>query len=190
LENIVRIIKGCIDNERSYQKMVYENYRGFALKIVFRYIYRYDKAIDVMNDGYVKMFKHFDKFVFDEDGNHERKFMGWLKRIMINTAIDALRKESLMPEIGGIPESVWDYTHKSEDADQLLLYKELIVLVKQLPPQYRMVFNMYVIDGYNHIEIADILKIPIGTSKSTLSRARTLLQKKLINIEEGKLCRI
>jgi RNA polymerase sigma factor (sigma-70 family) len=186
----VRVIKGCVDKDHTYQKMVYENYRGFALKIVFRYIYRYEKAMDVMNDGFVKIFKNFDKFLLDDDGNHERKLMGWFKRIMVNTAIDALRKENLMPEIGGIPEYVWDYTYKSEDADQLMLYKEIIVLVKELPPQYRMVFNMYVIDGYNHIEIADILKIPIGTSKSTLSRARALLQKKLISIEEGKLCRI
>ena len=70
----------------------------------------------------------------------------------------------------------------------MLLYKELIVIVKELTPKYRMVFNMYIIDGYNHIEIADILKISIGNSKSILSRARVMLQNKITKMEEEKLC--
>lgn len=190
MDNIFRIIKGCIDKDHKYQKLVYENYRAYALKIVFRYIYRYDKAMEVTNDGFIKLFNNFNKFVPDEEGHHEQKMMGWLKRIMINTAIDELRKESLLPEIGGIPEQVWNITSKQEDADQLLLYKDLITLVKELPPKYRMVFNLYIIDGYNHLEIADILKMPIGTSKSILSRARQLLQNKITNMEEVRLCNI
>jgi RNA polymerase sigma factor (sigma-70 family) len=188
LENILRIIKGCIDKEHKCQKLVYEKYYGYALKIVFRYIYRYDNAADVTNDGFVKLFRYFDRFVPDEDGNHEHKLMGWLKRIMINTAVDALRKDSLMPETGGIPDHVWNITSNSADADQAMLYKELITLVKELPPQYRMVFNLYIIDGYNHFEVADVLKISVGTSKSALSRARQLLQNKISKTQETRLC--
>lgn len=176
--------------DHKYQKMVYENYRGYALKIAFRYIYRYEKAIDVMNDGFVKLFRHFDRFSMDDDGNHERKLMGYIKKIMINTAIDELRKEKMLPEIGGIPEYVWDMSSKDQDADQLLLYKDLIIMIKELPPQYRIVFNMYVIDGYNHLEIADVMKIPVGTSKSCLSRARVMLQKSIKKLENAKICSI
>lgn len=188
LDTIEQIIQGCMGKDHKYQKMVYENYRGYALKIVFRYIYRYEKAIDIMNDGFVKLFRHFGNFSMDGDDNHERKLMGFIKRIMINTAIDELRKGKMMPEIGGIPEYVWDMSSKDQDADQLLLYKDLIILIKELPPQYRVVFNLYVIDGYNHLEIADIMKIPVGTSKSCLSRARSMLQKGIKKIEEIKIC--
>lgn len=183
MESISHIIKGCIAKNHKYQKIVYEQYRGFALKTVFRYIYRYEKAVDVVNDGFVKAFTHFEKFKPEEEHN-EKILMGWLKRIMINTAIDELRKNKMLPEIGGIPDYLWEITDKNQDADQLLLYKDLIILIKELPPAYRTVFNLYVIDGYNHYEIADLLKISVGTSKSGLSRARALLQKSIKKMEE------
>jgi len=186
----MHIIKGCIGQEHKYQKMVYEQYRGYALKIVFRYIYRYDKAVDTVNDGFVKLFTHFPKFKMGSDVDNEKILMGWLKKIMINTSIDELRKVNMLPEIGGIPDDVWEITDAGQNADQLLLYKDLIILIKELPPAYRVVFNLYVIDGYSHSEIADMMKIPIGTSKSNLSRARVLLQKSLKKMEDAKLCRI
>ena len=185
MENISRIIQGCICKEYKYQKMVYETYRGFALKIVFRYIYRYEKAVDVVTDGFVKLFYSFEKFVSAETEEDNRKIlMGYIKKIMINASIDELRKGSMLPEIGGIPEDVWGNTNKEDDADQKLLYKQIIILIKELPPSYRIIFNMYVIDGFNHLEIADILKIPVGTSKSNLSRARAMLQFTIKKLEE------
>ena len=193
LENIIQVIQGCINKQHRYQKMVYEHYVGYALKIVFRYIYRYEKAVDVMNDAFVKLFNHFDRFSIPENENNvscEKLLMGYLKKIMINTAIDELRKGNMLPEIGGIRPQVWDYSDKANDADQLLLYKDLILLVKELPPQYRTVFNMYVIDGYNHIEIASLLKIPIGTSKSNLYKAKLILRENIKKLEEAKVCSI
>ncbi len=158
--------------------MLYEHYYGFALKTAFRYLYRYEKAVDIVNDSFVKLFLHFESFKRAAHTTEDEKLlMGYIKRIVINTAIDELRKGRMVPEIGGIPDYVWDQSGREQDADQLLLYKDLIVMVKQLPPQYRIVFNMYVIDGYNHHEIANILTIAIGTSKSALSRAKTMLQK-------------
>ncbi len=190
MENITHIIKGCIDKDHKYQKIVYEQYRGFALKMVFRYIYRYEKAVDVVNDGFVKLFNHFTRFEMGDDADNEKILMGWLKSIMINTAIDVLRKENMIPQIGGIPDYVWDITNKNNEADQSILYNDLIVLIKELPPVYCTVFNLYVIDGYTHSEIADKLNMAIGTSKSSLSRARMLLQKSIEKMEESKLCRI
>jgi RNA polymerase sigma factor (sigma-70 family) len=190
LETITHIIKGCIAKEHKYQKIVYEHYRGFALKIIFRYIYRYENAIDVMNDGFVKLFTSFPKFAPGSDEDNEKILMGWMRRIMINTSIDELRKRNFLPEIGGIPDHVWEITDNNQDADQLLLYKDLIVLIKELPPMYRVVFNLYVIDGYSHSEIADMFRISVGTSKSNLSRARAFLQNSIKKMEDAKLCRI
>jgi RNA polymerase sigma-70 factor (ECF subfamily) len=177
MESLHQIINGCKNNHHKYQKILYENYYGFCLKTVFRYIYRYEKAIDVVNDGFVKVFRNFINFFCKEEADLEKVLMGWMKRIMINTAIDELRKQNLLPEIGGLPETVWEKTDGSNNADQIVLYKELISQVKKLPPSYRIVFNMYVIDGFTHQEIANKLDISVGTSKSSLSKARLHLQK-------------
>lgn len=190
LKNITRIIEGCIAKEHKYQKILYEGYYGYALKTVFRYIFSYEKAVDIVNDGFVKLFTHFQQFELGTDTENEKKLMGWLKKIMINTSIDVLRKGNMLSETRSIPEDVWDHTYRGDEADQLLLYKELVILIKELPPAYRMVFNLYVIDGYTHNEIAGLLNIPAGTSKSSLSRARELLQKSLKKIEDAQLCKI
>ena len=174
---IAQIISGCLQQDARSQKALYEKYYGYALKIVFRYIYHYDKAVDVVNDGYVKLFMKFSTFRCDNEEHLEKMFMGWLRQIMVNTAIDALRKNDLMPEIGGIADHVWEEPDKSANADQRVLYKELMIYVKKLPPVYRIVFNMFAIDGFTHHEIAESLCISVGTSKSNLSKARALLQK-------------
>ncbi len=184
------IINGCRENNHKYQKILYEKYRAFALKIVFRYIYNYEEALEVTNDGFVKFFLRIEKFTCENENDIDKFLTGWIKRIMINTSIDLLRKKMLLPEIGGIPDYVWEIKDKNASADQMTIYKDLIALVKKLPPAYRIVFNMHVIDGYTHIEIADALKIPVGTSKSTLLRAKALMQKYLNQKEELTECSI
>ena len=190
MESLTHILNGCVKRDHKYQKLFYERYYGFALKTVFRYLYRYDKAVDATNDCFIKLFNKIDQYKPDSDSNAEGMLMAYLKRIMINTAIDELRRGKMTPEIGGIPEHIWETVDAAENGEQMLLYKELIVLIKQLAPQYRSVFNLYVIDGYNHLEIANILKIPVGTSKSCLARARQLLQNNIKKNEEALLCRI
>jgi RNA polymerase sigma-70 factor (ECF subfamily) len=181
---IIRIIEGCKKQEAKYQKILYERFYGYVLKISFRYIYRYDIAVNVTNDAFVKIFRYIERFRHEEEDFPERLLMAWMKKIIINTSIDELRKNNLTPEISGIPEYVWEEVDNSQKADQLLLYKELISYVKKLPLMYRMVFNMYVFDLCTHFEIADILGISVGTSKSNLSRARGVLQK-IIKEKEG-----
>ena len=188
LRDLNKVIQACVQHDSKYQKILYEAYYGYALKIVFRYIYRYEKAVDVVNDGFVKLFIHFDKFSAEDDVFLEPRLMGWIRKIMINCAIDALRKNEIMPEAGNIPESVWENTDKSDNADQMLLYKEIIIQIKKLPPVYRAVFNMYVIDGLSHQEIANALGISVGTSKSNLWKARNLLQKYINGQEELEAC--
>lgn len=171
------LIAGCIRNNHRDQRFLYEKYYGYCLKTVFRYIYHYDKAVDVVNDGFVKVFRNFEKFQFRDIENLEMVLMGWMRMIMINTAIDQLRKNNFLPEIGDISENTWAQEDKSQSSDQVLLYKELVKQIKKLPPSYRTVFNLYVIDGLTHQEIADALGISVGTSKSNLSKARVILQK-------------
>lgn len=190
MENITQIINGCINKEHKYQKVLYERYRDYALRIVFRYIYRYDAAVDAVNDGFVKLFNHFHKFEKGTDADNEKIFAGWMKKIMINVSIDYLRRSNMLPEIGGISKDVWELSKNKDDADQTMLYNDLIVLIKELPPAYRIVFNLYVIDGYSHIEIAAMINTTAGNSKSTLSRARELLRKSIKKTENASLCSI
>ena len=181
---LLHTINGCIQNNQRDQKSLYERYYGYCLKIVFRYIYRYDKAVDVVNDGFVKVFRSFSKFEYKTSESLEMMLMGWMRTIMINTAIDHLRKNNFLPEIGDISETIWMHEDKSQGSDHTLLYKELVKEIKKLPPSYRTVFNMYVIDGLTHQEIANALGISVGTSKSNLSKARVILQKIIKNNDE------
>lgn len=190
MDNLGHLIDACAKNNSASQKLVYERYYGFALKTVFRYIYRYDKAVDTVNDGFVKVFRNIGRFLMDDPEHMEQRFMGWMKKIMINTAIDELRKHNMIVEIGGIPDHVWQTADHSLSPDQALLYKELVSLVKQLPPSYRAVFNMVVVDGWTHHEAADALGISVSTSKSNLSRARVILQKHIRDREASEICSI
>ena len=167
MEQLQDIIAGCVHNNQKDQRFLYEKYYGYCLKTVFRYIYRYDKAVDVVNDGFVKVFRNFSKFQYNNTENLEMILMGWMKK-------------NFLPEIGDIADNIW-LVDRSQQSDQALMYKELIKEIKKLPPSYRTVFNLYVIDGFTHQEIANQLGISVGTSKSNLSKARVLLQKIIKN---------
>ncbi len=188
MKNLGEIIQGCARKNHRDQKQLYEHYYGYCLKIVFRYIFRFDRAVDVVNDGFIKVFNKLDNFHYNNPEDLQKILMGWMRTIMINTAIDQLRKDNFLPEIGSINEDMW-LEDKGQSADQSLLYKELINQVKKLPPAYRIVFNMYVIDGFTHQEIANQLKVAVGTSKSNLFKARALLQDYLKkNEDQVKIC--
>jgi RNA polymerase sigma factor (sigma-70 family) len=176
LAEINDIISGCVRCDPKYQRLLYDRYRGYACKIVFRYIYHYEKAVDVVTDGFVKAFTHFASFDLKNCMDDPEKLLkGWLKRIMINCAIDDLRRSNLAPEIGRIPAEVWDISDTHDNADTLLLYKDLIGILKKLPPKYRIVLNLHVIDGYSYNEISEMLRIPANTCRSNCSRAKSLL---------------
>jgi RNA polymerase sigma-70 factor (ECF subfamily) len=189
LQHLPDTIACCVEQNRKAQKLFYEHYYGFCLKVVFRYIYHYDKAVDVVNDGFVKIFGNLHKFRVADPDITENLLLGWMRRIMVNTAVDFLRKNHFLPEIGEIAEDVWQPQDTGPLPDQALLYKELIQEIKKLPPGYRVVFNMYVIDGMTHQEIATQLGISVGTSKSNLSKARGILQEILKkNDREAIVC--
>jgi len=146
--------------------------------------------MDIVTDGFVKAFLHFERFIYSTETDAEKQLMGWIKKIMINCAIDELRRTNMLPEIGGISEEVWNLTEKNDDADQLLLYKDLISVIKELPPSYRLIVNLYILDGYNHSQIADLMKISVSTSRAGLTRARSYLKDAIKKMEDAKECRI
>ena len=185
MEDLSIVIQGCVANDPKQQKAFYEHYFGYCLKVVFRYVYRYETAVDIVNDGFVKIFRSVSKFVVTDKENTQMLLMGWMRTIMIHAAIDHLRKNSFLPEIGSLSDAAWELADNSGPADKTILYKELILHVKKLSPAYRAVFNLYVIDGFSHQEIAQALGISVGTSKSNLSKARIILQNSIRQNEQG-----
>jgi RNA polymerase sigma factor (sigma-70 family) len=185
LENILDIIDGCSRNDPKCQKWFYEHYFGFGLMTAFRYLHVYEKAVDATNDAFVKIFRNLKNFQNRDPWNYEKMLMGWMKRIVVNSSIDFMRRERPVTEFMPIPEEIWETSISGQTPDRQLMFKELIIQVKKLSPAYRIVFNMHVIDGFSHHEIAKALGISVGTSKSNLSKAKAQLQKFVLKDYKG-----
>lgn len=179
LENLLQIINGCAIQDRKCQKILYEQYYGTCLKVAFRYMDTYEQAVEVTNDGFVKIFRNFNRFEIRDRERMEIVMLGWMRRIMINAAIDYRRREKNIPETSELTQTGREYKDDSRLSDNSLMFKELICMIRELPPAYRLVFNLHVIEGYSHGEIAAKLGIMAGTSKSNLFKAKAFLQKKL-----------
>ncbi len=163
------LIRGCINGERKYQEALYNIHSAKMYSVCLRYCSDSDDAQDVLQEGFVKVFKNLEKF------RNEGSFEGWVRRIFVNTAIEHFRKKS---HLVSISETV-EVSKKDENfsAFDKLAEKDLLEIIKKLSPGYRTVFNMYVIEGYSHKEIGNILNISEGTSKSQLARSKAILQK-------------
>ena len=179
VENFADIIQGSRRGTAAAQKKLYESYKGFCLKLIFRYIFNYEKAIDVLHDGFVKIYRNLPSFRLVDGPECEWIFIAWIRRIMVNTAIDHLKSASKDPALEQIPNDIWEIPDNSEHADKLILYRDMIMLIRQLPPDYRIVFNMFMIDGINQQEIAETLKVPLNTVKSKIRRSKAILRKNL-----------
>lgn len=164
------LINGCLNNDRDSQRLLYKHYFGYAMSICIRYSQNYDQACEILNDGFMKVFTHIKKY------DQSKSFEGWLKRIMINTAIDHYRKNKKFYNHDDVAEQ--GVIQKAQVIDQLS-YEELLKIVQLLSPAYRTVFSLFVIDGYSHEEIAKKLGISVGASKSNLSKARNNLRNML-----------
>ena len=171
------LIQGCKRNDRESQRLLYQHYYGYALSICIRYCQSYEEAREVVNDGFLKVFKKIDQYKMDTS------FHGWVRRIMINTSIDLYRKEKMYYTVFSGSEPDETVSIESTVYNDLT-YKDLIELVCRLSPAYRAVFNLHVIDGYTHKEIGKMLGIAEGTSKSNLLKARTKLRQALSKLSE------
>jgi len=167
-ENLQNIILGCRKADRKSQHQLYKLYYAYGMSVGIRYVKNEDEAIHVLNDSFMKVFSRISKF----DSQYD--FKPWFRKIVVNTAIDYIKKQKKLHMKSHIDDAVNISTR--EDILSRIGYKELIGLVQSLSTAYRTVFNMYVIDGFKHEEIANKLNISVGASKSNLSKARARLR--------------
>jgi RNA polymerase sigma factor (sigma-70 family) len=165
------LIKGCLRRDRSAQKQLYEIYSSKMYGLCYRYVKDPMEAEDILVISFMKVFEKIEQF------KSEGSFEGWIRRIVINEALTCLRKQRSMYLEAELERVDYDPNYKS--LSDHLEAEDLMHLINEMPTGYRIVFNMYAIDGYSHKEIADSLGISENTSKSQLSRARTYLQKAL-----------
>ena len=163
------IVEGCLRGEPRAQKILFERYYGKMLAVCQRYSRNRDEAKDILQDGFVKVFQKLEQFSFNSP------FEAWVRRIMVNTSIDFYRKSATEPYLNDI--DVAGDVLEQQDVISDMSYAELLECLQQLPAGYKIVFNMYVIEGFSHKEIAEALHVTEGTSKSQLAKARGYLQK-------------
>ncbi len=166
------LVDGCRQQDRLSQRLLYERFAGKLFAVCKRYVKDPDEAADVLQDSFVKVFRHIDQFRF------ECPLEAWLKRVAINTALKHLRKNKPFEHMTDVDELA-NFLPQADESLPSLNYQYLLNLVQELPTGCRTVFNLYAIEGYTHPEIAALLGISEGTSKSQFFRARGLLQQKL-----------
>ncbi|MFY7898966.1 MAG: RNA polymerase sigma factor [Chitinophagaceae bacterium] len=160
---------------------MYEYLHGFAASICYRYVSNPLDVDGLINESFLKLFKNIHLFKVADTANTDVALKGWFKRIIINTCIDFLRKQKSLGNTTEITQNEQDFLiDEDETGLDKLQYKEIIEAIKQLSPVYRTVFNLFVIEGLTHEEIATELNISVGASKSNLSKARTNLRKILL----------
>jgi len=166
------VITGCKKNDRQSQQELYRNFYSYGMSICLRYTGNSSDATEVLNDGFFKVFKNIKKF------DETKPFKPWLRRILVNACLDHIKKESKHSQLADITEAEQEQSF-SQSPDHDLSYEEILSKVGQLSPAYRAVFNLYVIEGYKHNEIAEQLGITVSTSKANLTRAKAILRSML-----------
>ncbi len=172
------IIEGCCRNDRKAQKALYEQYASMLLGVCIRYSGRRDEAEDILQDGLIKVYFNIKDFA------GKGSFINWMKKIMVNTAITHYHrnlKHHYHQDIEDIRETdIEGASFNTADFTR----EELFSVIKDLPHGYRIVFNLYAVEGYKHKEIAEMLEIDVNTSKSQYSRAKGLIRKKLGSLKK------
>lgn len=177
-----RLVQACLRKERKAQEMLYKRHYGRMMGLCMRYARDRDEAAVMLNQGYFKVFESLDRFDPDKG-----KLEGWIYRIVLHAAIDHYRAVIRPNRTDTVdPAEGWDIKDASEDALDRMAAEEILALVQCLTPQYRAVFNLYVIEGFTHAEIAEQLGISEGTSKSNLAKARRNLQGMILEREEAQ----
>lgn len=173
------LIKGCLKGDRTSQKHLYEMHSSRMYGVCYRYVKDSMQAQDILITAFTKVFEKIGQF------KNEGSFEGWIRRIVVNEALSFLRRQRTMYVETDLEEA--DRHPDIEQFSDHLEAEDLLNMIAELPSGYRVVFNMFAIDGYSHKEIADHLGISENTSKSQLSRARTYLQKLLADQEWSRV---
>jgi RNA polymerase sigma factor (sigma-70 family) len=166
-----QLITACLREERWAQKQLYESFYGKMLGVCMRYSNHQEDARDILNEGYIKVFKNLAKYQLGTS------LESWIRRIMINTAIDFYRKE-MRHRTEDIEQARYNHSDETDVVSQYSA-KEIMLVIQQLPPSYRAVFNLYAVEGFSHKEVSELLGITESTSRSNLVKARTKLKQML-----------
>jgi RNA polymerase sigma factor (sigma-70 family) len=164
-----QLINDCKNNNRKAQEQLYRIYSPKLFAVCLKYSRNYAEAQDNLQDGFLLIFNKIEQFSF------KGSFDGWLKRVMINNVLQQYRNQTFLSLVN--EDVAEDYEVEIEDDHISMDY--LLKIIQELPDRYRLVFNLYVIDGFSHAEIAEMLTINVGTSKSNLARARMILKEKI-----------
>ncbi|MCL4638598.1 MULTISPECIES: RNA polymerase sigma factor [Olivibacter] len=177
LYTIDDLLEGCRRGERKAQESLYRAIASKMFNLCLRYATSEMEAEDMLQNGFIKVFQCVAGF------RGEGSFEGWIRKIFVNTAIEMIRKNKRIQNTISV-DAVFDEEQQTFDMEGLEV-RDLLALIQQLPDGYRIVFNMYALEGYSHKEIAEALSISEGASKSQLSRARAWLKSKLVMLERG-----
>ena len=167
--SLEQLIAKCKKQEIKAQEQLYRLYSGKLFSVCLKYSRNYAEAEDTLQDSFLTIFKKIAQY------KNKGSFEGWMKRIAVNTALQRFRKQQVFE----IVDEEALKTPEVEVDEETVSLEFLLNLVQNLPDRYRMVFNLYVLDGYSHKEIAEMLDITTGTSKSNLARARGILKEKI-----------
>nr|WP_262920349.1 RNA polymerase sigma factor [Parabacteroides sp. FAFU027] len=171
--NEKQLIESCIKGDRKAQKELYDTYARKMMSVCFRYAGEYELAKDLLQEGFIRVFSNLNAYQFIGS------FEGWVRKIFVNTSLEYLRRNDLLREALDIDTNISVNVKTENTVIEELSAEDLMKIISELPPGFRTVFNMYAIEGYSHKEIADILGITESTSRSQLTRARMLLQKRI-----------
>jgi len=169
------ILQGCRNLNSRYQELLYQRYSPKMFAICLSYAKDHSSAEDMMQDGFIKVYNNVQNF------RGEGSFEGWMRRIFVNTAIEHYRKAVPMYPLLDVKGT--DKNIVEDNGLEKMSAQEIMDLIQKLAPGYKTVFNLYVIEGYSHREIGELLQISEGTSKSQLSRARSLLQEMILKLK-------
>lgn len=170
------IIKGCISGDGKAQKRLYDQYSRIMFGLCLRYSNSYDDAKDILQDGFIKIFVKIRQY------SSSGSFEGWMKRIFINTALEHYRTNKHYQNQTDV-EFANDNPHHDQTIEKIS-QKEIMNILNKMSPGYRAVLNLFIIEGYSHAEIAEMMGISEGTSKSQLSRARVVLQQEILKMQK------
>ena len=173
MPEIRNIINGCLKGNRRDQELLYRRHAPKLYAVCLQYSGNDEEARDILQEGFIKIFENLNHY------KYEGSFEGWMRRIIVNTALEKFRSRHNLyrvDDIDQIPEL--DAEPDSEDYSGLDA-EDLLEIIRELPPKYRMVFNLFAIEGYSHKEIGQMVNISEGTSKSNLARARIILQRRV-----------
>lgn len=174
----IQLIRDCLADKRGAHELFYKRFYGYMMSIALRYSNHSEEAKEITNDSFVKVFQHLNRH------DQQRSLKAWIRRIVVNTALDRLRKNKRELRKTDIQQT--NIEAPEEGVLQQLSAEDIMRMVQSLSAAQRAVFNLFEIEGFSHEEIGAMLEIPVGTSKSHLARAKMKLRQMISDKQHGK----